>query len=652
MVLDLGYADDNVVGYDHPQVLLFRNVDWIPYADLLSLLSVPLAFPGQQLMLSDAQLAAQQSGGTWSEIIDRDGWVNDVPVLVWLLVVELAFLVSLPLCIFIFRPLPDRGIVLARILGLLGVGYVAWIGVSLGWFDFSRAAVIAGFLTVAALSSMALFCRWREITGFLRREWRLLLLGEALFLTAFLAFVGIRVANPDLWHPFLGGEKPMEFAYFNAVIRSSALPPFDPWFSGGYLNYYYWGYFVPAGLVRLTGIVPSVAFNLAIPLFFALTVTGAYSIVYNLAAGVRRSRGAAALTEPPDAVRSGPGGWRARLVSPVGAGLLGALFVAVIGNLDGLVQVLQGSWGRVFRGNEFPAFDFWRSSRMLDAQDRFDPSPLVFWMPDKIPGLPDLSFHITEFPFFTFLFGDLHAHMMAIPFTLLVIGLGLNLVVGLRDGGRLWAFVAAVALALALGSLWVINSWDYPAYFLIVVAMLALAAYFRPGRPFSRLLLFVALTSGIFVVSLLAWMPYHDYYQPFKAGLDAAGWRTPIDRFLGIHGLFLFIIAAFLLYTTRTDFGCGSRQPYLGRCPNRGQHGTPEHGAVHTSCSETCPGLGTAGFRGIGRRRLLDRRNADGLLDAGGAVRLGDSGLPQSGTALYGRSHRACGLCLCRSHRG
>ncbi len=555
VVLDLGYADDNVVGYDHPRVLLFRNVERLRYSDLRSILSIPLPAyapsPGQELMLSDEQLAAQQSGGTWSEIIDRDGWVNDVPVLIWLLVVEFALLVSLPLCIFIFRPLPDRGIVLARILGLLGVSYVAWVGVSLGWFDFSRAAVIIGFLVIAALSLVALLARWREITGFLRQEWRLLVSAEVLFLTAFLAFVGVRAANPDLWHPFLGGEKPMEFAYFNAVIRSTTLPPFDPWFSGGYLNYYYWGYFVPAGLVRLTGIVPSVAFNLAIPLFFALTVTGAYSLVYNLAEGVRRSRAIAPSAENSPADLSGPRRWRARLVSPVGAGLVAALFVAVIGNLDGVVQLLQGGWGALFQGESFPGFDFWRSSRMLDVQERFDPSALVFWLPDRVPGVSDISFHITEFPFFTFLFGDLHAHMMVIPFTLLVIGLGLNLVVGLKDNGKPWIVAAAGALALALGSLWAINSWDYPAYLILVTALLALAVHFSPGRPSSRVLLFVALASGVFALSLLAWLPYHDYYQPFNAGLDAGKWRTPFDRFLGIHGLFLVVIAGFLLYTCR-----------------------------------------------------------------------------------------------------
>ena len=141
--------------------------------------------------------------------------------------------------------------------------------------------------------------------------------------------------------------------------------------------------------------------------------------------------------------------------------------------------------------------------------------------------------------------------MMVIPFTLLVVGLGLNLVVGLRDNGKVWILAAAAALSLALGALWVINSWDYPAYLILVVALLALAVYFRPGRPANNLLLFVLLAAGVFAVSLLAWLPYHEHYQPFNAGLDAGKWRTPFDRFLGIHGLFLVVIAGFLLYTCR-----------------------------------------------------------------------------------------------------
>ena len=556
--LNLGFADDNVVGYDHPQVLLLRNVDHLSSEDLKLRLIPGLDGVQEQprlgLMLSDEDRASQRSGGTWSEIIDRGSWTNSIPIVAWILVVELVFLAALPLAMFIFRPLPDRGIILARILGLLGVSYVAWLSVSLDWLSFSLVPIVLGFLIIGFLSAMVLLAKWQEIKAFLVEHWRLLVLSEVLFLTAFLGFVALRYANPDLWHPFRGGEKPMELAYFNAVIRSTTLPPFDPWFAGGYLNYYYWGYFVLGGLVRVTGIVPATAFNLAVPLFFALTITAAFSLVYNMTEGVRLSWATAGESSGQATGDTAPEGgrWRGILWSPVGAGLLASLFISVIGNLDGIIQIVQNTWHKVFDGLSFPPFDFWRSSRMLDFQENFDPSPITFWIPEKVAEFPDMSSHITEFPFFTFLFADLHAHMMVIPFTLLVVGLGVSLVVGLRNNSRLWAFTAAAALALALGSLWVINSWDYPSYLLLTLALLALAVYLTPGPASSRILLLISLAAGVVAVSLLAFLPFHQSYEAFNTGIDASKWRTPLDRFLGVHGLFLFIIATFLVYNTRS----------------------------------------------------------------------------------------------------
>ncbi|MEK7815093.1 MAG: DUF2298 domain-containing protein, partial [Chloroflexota bacterium] len=449
-----------------------------------------------------------------------------------------------------FRPLPDRGIILARVLGLLMVAYVTWLAVSLGWVTFSRASILLGFLVVASLSALVLAARWREIKGFLAGHWRLLLIGEGLFLLAFLAFAAIRAANPDLWHPRLGGEKPMELAYLNAVLRSTLMPPYDPWFAGGYLNYYYWGYFVVAIPVKITGILPTTAFNLAVPLFFALTVTSAYSLVYNLAAGAMRSRTArreAVLPSPLTGEGQDGGGAEKQrgqvFWGPMGAGLAAGVLVAVIGNLDGAVQLAQGAWRQVVNGQSFPPFDFWRSSRMVPELENFDPSPLAFWVPDRVATALDKSSHITEFPFFTFLFADLHAHLMAIPFALLVIGLGLTLVVAPRQVGARWGWLAAASamLALALGALWVINSWDYPSYLLLTLALLGLAVLLRPGPARRKLLLWAALGSGVVAVSFLAFLPFHQAYETFDTGLEASRWRTPIDRYLAIHGLFLFI---------------------------------------------------------------------------------------------------------------
>ena len=567
--LELGYADDNVVGYDHPRVLIFRNADRLSEAELRRLL-VPR--PGGSsrhearpvgLMLSDADLEKQREGGTYSEIVGRGSWTNKFPVLAWLLAVEGIWLLALPLAWYIFRPLPDRGIVLARILGLLAVSYVAWLVVSLGWLDSSRLAVYLGLGVTAAASSAVLCFQRREILGFARERWRFLLGVEALFLAAFLAFVLVRYANPDLWHPWRGGEKPMELAYLNAVLRSTSLPPYDPWFAGGYLNYYYWGYWVVSGLIRITGIAPTTAFNLAVPLFFALTVTGAFSLAYNLAEGVRRGT-ALSLAEPArrgltywrprrsrdealrEWLRARLTGWRSGLFSPVSCGLTAGLFIAVIGNLDGIVQVAQYLWHGGWGG-----FDFWRSSRMIPVLDNFDPSPVAFWALDPLTGPAGEGYHITEFPFFTFLFADLHAHMMVIPFTLLVIGLGLCLVVGLRGARPLWTAAALAALALALGSLWVINSWDYPSYCVLTLGLLTLAAC-RSGRPFpasARWLLGAAF--AVFLVSLLAFLPFHQSYETFNSWLDLSRWRTPLDRYLGIHGLFLFIAGTFIVCESR-----------------------------------------------------------------------------------------------------
>ncbi len=578
LTLNLGYADDNVVGYDHPRVLLFRNVERLPAETLLAqLVSVPMA-PPAGLKLSEVESARQQEGGAWSELFDRNSWVNRQSawsVVAWLLALELIYLAALPLSLFLFRPLADRGLVLARILGLLGAGYVTWLIVSLGWVEFSRTAIVLGLLTVALLSGLALLARWREMLAFLSRRWRLLLTGEALFLLAFLAFVGIRALNPDLWHPYRGGEKPMELAYFNAVIRSTLLPPYDPWFAGGYLNYYYWGYFILALPTRLAGVVPTVAFNLAVPMFFALTVTGAYSVVYNLAEGVRRAGRPAGAPGAPGVVAdaeytgdfredsgNAPGGIARVVRSPLAAGLLAGLFVAIIGNLDGMVQLGQGIWARLSgSAGGYPAFDFWRSSRMLPNLENFDPGRLTFWAPEKVAGQPEVSWHITEFPFFTFLFGDLHAHLMAIPFTLLVIGLGLNLTAGWRRLGWRWDATAIALLGLALGALWLINSWDYPSYLALTLALVGLTVYGMPGTARTRLTWGGALAVGIVLVSLLAYWPFHQAVETFDAGLEATRWRTPFVNYLGIHGLFLFITGTFLVWTARRPWAiiCGVR---------------------------------------------------------------------------------------------
>ncbi len=562
IAINLGYADENVIGYDHPQVLIFRNVEQLTEQQIresINTAAESAASTDAPLMLSSSALEAQRSGGTWSELFDRDGWANSVPWLSWLLVIELICLIAFPFTWWLMRPLPDRGVLFARALGLLLVAWVAWWLVNAGVMRFSAGTVWAAMFVVAIPSAVVLWRQWRPMLDWLREKWRLVLTAEALFLLAYLAFVLVRAANPDLWHPWRGGEKPMELAYFTAVARSAVLPPYDPWFSGGYLNYYYWGYFILSVPVRLTGIPPATAFNVAVPLLFALTATGVGSLVYNLVAAARRLQSSA-----PFPQSFSPGGaWIPafagmtvrRMVRwfPGGAavaGLAAALMATVSGNLDGVAQLGEMAQ-RKLDGMAAPlsSFDFWRSSRAIPEVPEFEPSRLTPWL--ESDNLVETAFHITEFPFFTFLFADLHAHMMTMPFAVLSLALGFALIAGLSRVSlrALWPWVVVVMLALAVGGLWAINSWEYPAYALLMLGCVVGAAWIMPGQIRMRLAVAAGLGLLTLVVSYLAFQPFHASNETFGTGIEPTRWRTPVSNYLLIHALPLLAAVCLLSAT-------------------------------------------------------------------------------------------------------
>ncbi|MCH9011232.1 MAG: DUF2298 domain-containing protein, partial [Chloroflexi bacterium] len=590
ITLDLGVADESFTVYDHPKVLIFENVRRLDSETIKGRIEgAEPNYPKKTfnfdenigLLLSDADAAAQQSGGSWSDIVSPDGLAARFPVLGWLLVVEVFGLIAIPITFLVFRPLEDRGYLFSKAIGLLLVGLIVWLLASLQWLAFSRTSVVLAAVLLAMMSGILLVSRRAEIVGFVRSRWRLMLIGEVIFLAAFFAFLMIRMANPDLWHPFRGGEKPMDFAYLNAVVRSSYMPPYDPWFSGGYINYYYWGQFLTGTLIRATGIEPAVAFNLAVPLFFALTAGGAYTVVYNLAEGTRRRlalagrRAGGSLGDIREEFFSGnplqgqgenipeiPVNDESDAISvpvkslsdesddiseskklrksPIVAGLVGVLFVTILGNLDGAIQVGHGIKRALFLNAPFGQFDFWRSSRM---------------MPPDPPGN-----EITEFPYFTFLFGDLHAHLMALPFTLLALGLALAVVVRSkerRDGGS-WGLESVARLGLlgvAVGSLRVINAWDFPTYLMVGGAAVLLAEYFANGGLSLAVLLRTGIKSiFIFAAGYIAFLPYHLSYETFYKSVESTTNTTVLWQFLAITGLFIFIIGSFFLAESRGLF--------------------------------------------------------------------------------------------------
>ena len=260
-----------------------------------------------------------------------------------------------------------------------------------------------------------------------------------------------------------------------------------------------------ASLIHLTGITTEVAYNLAIATFFALASCSAYSIGRNLITGNRKTN----------------------MIPPAVAGVISMFFVCLIGNLDGLYQV----WDSIrFGSNILTDFDYWRSSRM---------------MPPDPPG-----HEITEFPFFTFLFADLHAHLISIPFTLLVLGISLQITLN-NTKQVLWKQLANLSfLGLAVGCLAAINTWDVPVYASVVIGALLIGEIRQTGG-LGILIFFRTFGKSAYAmsVSYLLFLPYHLNTVTFFNSIERTTNTTTFLQFFSIHGLFLTIVLSWCAYS-------------------------------------------------------------------------------------------------------
>jgi len=592
-------AEEAFSVYDHPEVYIFQKTPAYSEAlarsffDPIDMEQVIQMWPKQvsaaptALRFTPAEAQIQQAGGAWSELFNEDSLLNRSPVLSifgWLLLIELLGLIAFPFSFVILRSLADRGYGVSKTLGILLLAWLSWFGPSLKLVPYQRwwIALALGLL-IGAAAAVA----WRRraaLRAFVRSKRSLLLTQEAVFLTLFLLFLLIRIGNPDLWHPARGGEKPMDFAYLNAVIRSTTFPPIDPWQAGGFMSYYYFGFVIVGTLVKLTGILPWVAYNLIVPTLFALTGVGAFSVAFNLADGDRA-------TAFPD--EDSP--FEGLRIGSLLAGLGGVFFVTIVGNF-GTVKLLLDQFAARSTLQVQSTLGLGNLARVLDGllnwfigkQPLNFPNDWWFWNPSRV--IPDT---INEMPFFTFTYADLHAHMIALPLTLLALAVVAAVArmadcklqiaeahsisnpksqicnerspwrIELRE---LWPLLL---MGLVAGALRATNTWDFPTYLLVSLAAvgvleatrrrfkpLALPSGFNRTAALDERLAFL-LRAAVAVlwrmvilvaVSSLAFYPYTRHYATAYAGLQP--WQektTSLTDYLTVWGFFLALTIIYLV---------------------------------------------------------------------------------------------------------
>jgi YYY domain-containing protein len=423
--------------------------------------------------------------------------------------IEAIGLAATPLAALAFGRLPGAGLGFAKPLGLLLVTWAVWMAGSLGAVEYSTATVIvalallgvAGLLAAARQRALATsLAEQRDSGGWWARRraaWvaaralpaedpvrRQLWIGsEAVFAVVFAAMALLVAFSPDVW----GTERPMDMALVNGVNASSSFPPHDPWMAGEDLNYYYLGHLAMAMLIRVVGVAPDEGYNIAFALLVALTASAVFTFAGTLWAAARAARG-----------------------GPVAVGVTAVVVTLVLGNLAGV-----RTW-----------FD---SVDPPGGYDWFAPSRVI-------PGT------INEFPWFSYLLQDLHAHVLALPFTVLALGFALQVALSGPRGDAVWRGVAeALAAGLAIGALYAINSWSYPVAAGLLVP--AVVIWLRTPASAGRRVYALVWLGLVLVASVVLMLPFWLEYDPAANGLGLVDERRSFTRFAGDQALLYGILA-------------------------------------------------------------------------------------------------------------
>ena len=608
--------------------------------------------------------------------------------LAWILALVALGVALLPLTMRVLAGLPDRGYGLSRTIGIVVVGWLAYLASMLGFAAYVGPTV----LLLALAVGIGCWTVWgRECQAALRSRRRLVIAEEVVFVAVFALAVFVRAYNADI----AGQEKFMDYAFVNALLRTTTLPAEDMWLSGFSMPYYYLGYLLAGLPAKLSGTPGPIAYNLAVVWVFTSGFAASLSIVYGLVyrpaapttatiAEIARAEIKAPTSDAVDADHPAPDsatvaalpsmaesesepvavsgdavGDRATVMAlasdtagrsattgqvttlegsrsgeavpaddvsdsaalqvpasaqasngapaqtmeaPAGEGvlassdgevdadvrspgpetdspapvvptdepaeqplqvaallfgILGGLLTMVVGNLVGPLELIAArGWGSP---------EFWQTIGVKGLQampsDGWLPVEGGWWWRSSrvIANIqPD---GITEFPYFSFLLGDLHPHYLAIPFTLLVVAIVLGRCL---EGWRRQSWPEIVATGLALATLVPASTWDVPAFWGLFV-LAAGGDGWRRHRHHEKLLAELRWSLAPLAIAAVAVIPYFIGYQSQSLGLGIVRERTPLVSMLIIFGPVMLATACFAAWLAARQWEGTSGMALLGR---------------------------------------------------------------------------------------
>ena len=474
----------------------------------------------------------------------------------WYFLLLLLGWLTFPLAFRLFRRLPDRAYTLSRVLGLLLWGFVFWFLTNLNILQNNPGGILFGLVLLVGLSIWAGWGRRQEIWAWVKDHWRLIVVAEVVFMAAFGFMVLVRASDPYA----TGTEKPMELAFINAILNSETFPPHDPWLSGYAISYYHFGYIITAMLAKITAASGGVAFNLMLAAVFSMSALGAYGILFNLITAYGN------LKRPKSAIA-----WA----------ILGPVFLLFVSNLEGVLEVLHQSGVGWDMATGTSGFWQWVNieSLLVPPSEPLTVIPQRFWwwwqasrvvqdidLTGAVSGLSPID----EFPAFSFVLGDLHPHVLVMPFVMLVIGLALNIFRGGMDGDQRVFGVSIpfkwdlfLLSAVLIGGIAFLNTWDLPVYLALIAGAFVLRQVYKKGWSWERFGDLLKFSIPLGILALLLYLPFLLSFQSQAGGILPNLVYPTRGLYLWVmFGPFLVLFALFFFWLwrrkVRADWGWGS----------------------------------------------------------------------------------------------
>ena len=469
-----------------------------------------------------------------------------LPFMKWWMTLLLLGLLFMPLSQIFFSQFHDNGYLFSKVIGIAGSGYLMWLFSSMRIIKFSQnACLLVVFLCL--LANVLILQKNKNVTiltMFHQKKVASMITEELLFFAVFLIWIYIRGFKPEAY----GTEKFMDYGFMTSMMRSDYMPPQDFWFSGSKLNYYYVGQFMATYMTKVSFVSVSISYNLMLMTLAAFSFVLPYSLVYNVTNYYFKER------------------FITSKIGPVIAGILSAAGVSIAGNMH------------------FPLY-YWivpRVNKLLGNKGEYS----KFHFPDSTryigyhPETNDKTIH--EFPNYSFVLGDLHAHVINIIFVITLLAVLFawllyrkqrarnNMKFIIKENSQLIQELYhpyIILIGFFIGLFHTTNYWDFPIYYVVsgAIILFSNAIVYR----FNLLqTIWITAMQGLIIMAIakLIALPFTLNFDQISTEVYRSDTHTPLYQLIVLWGLPSILILGLLFEVVlqfRTKLKLEKKELYL-----------------------------------------------------------------------------------------